>query len=135
MVKKTWKQKLEVSKDVEVKIMDRDWGGCSAGSKMLILTPKVVKEYIEDIPKGTSKTIEELRKDLAKKYGAHLTCPMSTGIFVRIVAEAALEDMHSGADVSKITPFWRVIDPKAPIVKKLSCGPDFINRMRKEESI
>jgi hypothetical protein len=54
-------------------------------------------------------------------------------IFVRIVAEAALDEMKEGKPVSKITPFWRVVDPESPAAQKLSCGTKFIVERRKSE--
>jgi hypothetical protein len=63
------------------------------------------------------------------------TCPLTASIFARIAAEAALEDMAGGKPAEKITPFWRLIDPKSPIAKKLSCGPQFLAKMRRTEGI
>ena len=55
---------------------------------------------------------------MAADFAADVTCPLTTGIFVRIAAEAAEEDrLH---DRQKITPYWRVIkndgslNPKFP---------------------
>lgn len=51
------------------------------------------------------------------------TCPMTTGIFLRIVADAAEEDILNGK--TKIAPYWRVIkedgsiNPKFPEEGKL----------------
>jgi hypothetical protein len=53
----------------------------------------------------------------------------------RIAAEAAIEEMEDGKPVEKITPFWRLIDAKSPIAKKLSCGTAFVAKMRKQEGI
>ncbi len=36
-----------------------------------------------------------------------MTCPLTTGIFLRIAAEAAGEDDGSGK--TRITPYWRVV--------------------------
>ncbi len=50
------------------------------------------------------------------------------------VAEAAFENMQSTQPVGQPTPFWRVIEPTAPIAKKLSFDPAFIQHMRDAES-
>jgi hypothetical protein len=60
---------------------------------------------------------------------------MTASIFARIAAEAALEEMEAGKPADKITPFWRLIDAKSPIAKKLSCGTAFVAKMRKQEGI
>ena len=42
---------------------------------------------------------------LAHWHNADVTCPLVTGIFLRIVAEAAEEERLAGK--SAITPYWR----------------------------
>jgi hypothetical protein len=34
-----------------------------------------------------------------------------------------------------VTPFWRVIDERSPIAKKLSCGVDMVREQRERERI
>ncbi|MFM1807658.1 MAG: hypothetical protein RLZZ242_383, partial [Bacteroidota bacterium] len=58
-------------------------------------------------------------------------CPMTTSIFLRIVAEYNLEKM--ARNESEVAPFWRAIDPKSDLAKKLSCGPAFISSKKEEE--
>ncbi len=41
-------------------------------------------------------TIDQLRDRLAVEHGADLTCPLVTGIMIRIVAEASEEDLAEG---------------------------------------
>ncbi|MEP3889084.1 MAG: hypothetical protein ABJN69_01380 [Hellea sp.] len=45
---------------------------------------------------------------------------MSTSIFTRMSAEAALEDMEADTPEAEITPFWRVIMSKDKMAKKLN---------------
>jgi hypothetical protein len=84
---------------------------------MLIPTPKIIDAFIRDIPAGQQINIPTIRKDLAAKYGAEMTCPVTTGIFVRIAAEAAYEEFQQGMPIEKITPFWRVIS-ELPLLQK-----------------
>ena len=51
----------------------------------------------------------------------------------RIAAEAALEEIAQGKSVADVTPFWRVIDEKSPVAKRLPCGPEFIELRRQLE--
>ena len=61
------------------------------------------------MPSGRFITMPELRADLAAEYDCDATCPVSTAIFLRVVAEAALEQLEQGAKTADITPFWHVV--------------------------
>lgn len=128
-----WATKLNSKKKFQIKIIEKKFADIPAGSKMLIATPLIVDQYILNIPFGESSSLSKMRQDLAKKYQADKTCPVSTGIYLRIVAEAAYQEFENGE--SNITPFWRVIDKKSKIITKLSCGLNFIIQKRKEENI
>ena len=87
---------------------------------MLIPTPKLVDELIRKIPKGKLVTVSELRRKLAFDFKADVTCPLTTGIFVRIAAEAAEEDRNHGR--KRITPYWRVVKDDGTFNPKLPGG-------------
>ncbi len=114
-----------------VKILEKNFSDMKAGEKMLISSPEVISSYISRIPVGTTITLKEMRHALAKEKGADNTCPVTTGIFLRIAIEEVL-------DVFKVDdapiPFWRVIDEKHPILKKLGIAPSEITRMRQKEA-
>jgi hypothetical protein len=101
---------------------------------MLIPTPKLIDDYIRQIPKGKRVDNITLRKDLAIEYGAEVTCPLTTGIFLRIVAEAAHEEYKNGKDIGDISPFWRVIDEKSTTAKKLTFGTAFLKEQQRKEA-
>ncbi|HEY0651977.1 MAG TPA: hypothetical protein VGD65_02575 [Chryseosolibacter sp.] len=132
---KTWSEKVSGDKAHEVKRNDKGFADIPPGSTMLIATPKIVDEYVRQIPKGKEVTLQTMRKDLAGEFGADYTCPVTAGIFLRIVAEAAHEQYSNGKPLSKITPFWRVVDEKSTIGKKVSFGSDFIKAQRKKEGL
>lgn len=132
---KTWTQKLQSAKKPVVKRLDFPFAGIPAGSNMLISSPKDIENYIKELPFGKAVTIETLRKDLAIAQHADYTCPVTTGIFLRVVAEAAYETYRQTKSPEDVTPFWRVVDPASPLAKKLACGSDFIVRQRKSENI
>ena len=102
---------------------------------MLIATPTIVNEYVIGIPKGTQTTLQQMRKDLAAEYNADYTCPITSGIFVRIVAENAYEEHQKGKPVKNIAPFWRIIDLGSPAAKKLTFGTDFLIEQRRLEGL
>lgn len=134
-MRKTWEQKMETPPAPEVFITERAKLGFPEGAKMLISAPKEVREVIAAIPRGSSMTIKDLGQVLAKRHEADVTCPLTTGIFVRIVSEAALDDLDAGKPAEAITPFWRVVGPKDRAASKIRCGPDWIAERRKAEGI
>lgn len=122
-------------KKAEVKKNDYDFADIPAGAKMLIATPMIVDQYIRQIPKGHFTDIKQMRKDLAAEYKAQYTCPVTTGIFLRIVAENAYEEYKKGKALNKITPFWRAMSIKSPSAKKLTFGIKFLKDQQKKEGI
>jgi hypothetical protein len=90
--RKSWVEKRDLAKEAEVKKCPKAFADINEGEKMLIATPAIVDAYIREIPKGKEVTLAQMRKDLAMEYQAHKTCPVTAGIFLRIVAEAAFEE-------------------------------------------
>jgi hypothetical protein len=133
--RKTWEEKLNIDRRPVVEKTDKAFGGVQAGQMMLIPTPKVVDAYIRQIPKGKQVDMTTMRKDLASEYHAEVTCPLTTGIFVRIAAEAAWEQYEKGMPLEKITPFWRVITEKSPAARKLTFGTSLLKEQRKQEGL
>ena len=104
-----------------------------APPKVAVMTPKLIEDYINQSEKGTSIDPVQMRIDLAAELGADFTCPMTTGIFTRIMAEKNLE-LHAD-HYEAMTPFWRLVDPKSDLAKKLSCGKAVIQKLREDEGI
>ena len=73
---------------------------------MLIPEPKKIDNLVKSIEFGKVVTMSSLRARLARDAGADMACPMTTGIFLKIVAFAAEENRTMGNDV---TPYWRVV--------------------------
>src|SRR5437762_10694175 len=89
--------------------------------KMLIPTPLMVDEIIRGVRKGSLITSAIIRARLAQKMRADVTCPLCTGIFVRIAAETAEEDWALGR--ARVTPYWRVATDKGELNEKFPGGP------------
>jgi hypothetical protein len=117
--KKSWREKLADSKDLpkvgEVcGAMSRRWGK----GTFVIPAPLELDALMKQVPKGRVVTINELRAALARKHGTDFTCPMTTGIFSWIAANAAGESEAEGA--KRVTPYWRTlkaggaVNPKHP---------------------
>jgi hypothetical protein len=133
--KKSWREKLNIERQPHIEKLLKDSGGLKKGQIMLIPTPKLVDAYIRQIPEGNFTDSATIRKDLAHEYHAEVTCPLTTGIFLRIAAEAAYEEYLNGTPLKKITPFWRAIDKNSSTAKKLSFGNDFLIEQQKKEGI
>ncbi|MCD6013210.1 MAG: hypothetical protein K0Q79_3072 [Flavipsychrobacter sp.] len=133
--RKTWHEKLNNNHPEKVEVVDKKFADIPAGASMYIATPKIVDAYIRNIPKGTHTSLQQMRKDLAAEHNAEYCCPITSGIFLRIASEAAYEEVAAGKPLKNITPFWRMIDSKAPVAKKLSFGTDFIKEQRQKEGL
>jgi hypothetical protein len=131
--KKSWSDKLNDQKEHQIKPLEKDFWSYHKGDVMLIATPQMVDAYVKNIPPGSITSQEVMRYDLAAEYHATFTCPLTTGIFLRIVAEAAYEAFLKSGDSKEITPFWRIIEPGSKLAAKLSCGEKFIEEMRLNE--
>ncbi|MCB0824788.1 MAG: hypothetical protein KDC26_01240 [Armatimonadetes bacterium] len=135
MAKKTWAEKLHVKHESKVEVVEKDFSWVKAGTKILISTPLIFKERVDVIPHGQFRSVPHIREELANEAGADMTCPMSAGIFMRIVCEAAWDEHLEGAPLDSITPFWRAVDANSNLGKKLRCGVDFIKAKQTEEGI
>ena len=131
--KKTWQEKLDVKKEPKKVRLAHKFGGMAQGDLMYVGTPQIVSEYIRQIPFGETRTPVELRNDIAKMNQCDGMCPVSTGIFLRIAAEAALEGLDRGESIEAVIPFWRVVAPDSPTTKKLPVDADWIADRRQAE--
>ena len=132
---KTWIDKRDCEKSYKIKTIDKKFADIPEGSKMFIPTPRIIDDYIKHIPFGKSTELSIMRNDLAIDYQADKTCPVTTGIFLRIVSEASYEELKSGKGIEEVTPFWRIVNPKSKLANKLECGAEFINKQRESEVI
>lgn len=113
-----------------IKILDKDFADMKKGQSMYISSPEEVASYIQGLPYGETRTPKEMRADLALHAGADVTCPVSTGIFLRL----AIEDVLTMFAIEESPlPFWRVVDEKHAVLKKLGLLPDTIAKMRRLE--
>jgi alkylated DNA nucleotide flippase Atl1 len=119
--KKTWSKKLEDSKglpkveEITGKMSQR-WGT----GTVVIPAPMEVDEIMKRVSEGKLMTINEIRAVLAKKHRATIGCPMTTGIFAWIAANAAEEKRQQGE--KDITPYWRTLKTGGVINEKYPGG-------------
>ena len=119
--RKTWQEKLEDSKDLP-KVCEIDatkrkrWGT----GTFVIPAPLEVDELMRRVPKGKLTTIDELRKCLARRHGATIACPITTGIFAWLAAHAGAEAAAAGK--KRITPYWRTLKSNGELNPKYPGG-------------
>jgi alkylated DNA nucleotide flippase Atl1 len=122
--KMSWREKLETQGERNnlprvVKIdegMSQRWGT----GTVVIPDPMEVNEIMRSVPKGKLITINQIRERLAKKHGATIGCPITTGIFAGISARAAEEDAAEGK--KDITPYWRTLKVGGTLSDKFPGG-------------
>jgi len=91
--RKTWSEKLRDNKGLP-KVqeitgkMSKRWGT----GTVVIPAPMEIDEIMRKVPAGKLVTINEIRVALAKKHGATIGCPITTGIFAWVAANAAEEE-------------------------------------------
>jgi hypothetical protein len=118
-----WRSKLENSKDFpKIVSVPIKWQKTYGKGTMVIPKPLDVDDLIRKIDYGKLATVNQIRVNLAKTYKADHTCPLTTGIFIRIVAETAEEDRRFG--LKDITPYWRVIKSDGSLNPKFPGGID-----------
>ena len=115
----SWREKLNKPQEPKVIDIPPEMSRFGSGT-MLIPTPKLVDEMVRKIAKSKLVTVGEIRRKLAAQFSADVTCPLTTGIFLRIAAEAAEEDRAKGRQ--RITPYWRVIKEDGSLNPKFPGG-------------
>ena len=119
--KKSWRDKLADDKSLPkveriTEKMSKRWGK----GTVVIPAPREVDEVMREVPKGKLVTINEIRKTLARRHGATIGCPITTGIFAWISAGAAAEDESEGK--KRFTPYWRTLKSGGELNSKYPGG-------------
>jgi hypothetical protein len=130
--RKSWSEKLQDSKGLPKveKItgkMSKRWGT----GTVVIPAPMEVNEMMRRVPEGKLVTINDIRAALAKKHGATIGCPITTGIFAWIAAGAAEERREKGE--KDITPYWRTLKTGGVINEKYPGGVDAQKKLLEKE--
>ncbi len=130
--KKSWTEKLADSKDLPkvekiTEKMSKRWGT----GTVVIPAPIEVDAMMRKVPNGKLATINEIRAALAKKHKATIGCPMTTGIFAWIAANAAEEQRQEGK--KDITPYWRTLKTGGVINEKYPGGVEGQKKLLEKE--
>jgi alkylated DNA nucleotide flippase Atl1 len=130
--RKSWSEKLQDNKGLPKveKITDKMSKRWGTGT-VVIPAPMEVNEIMRKVPEGKLVTINDIRATLAKKHGATIGCPITTGIFAWIAANAAGERREKGE--KDITPYWRVLKTGGVINEKYPGGVEAQKKLLEKE--
>jgi len=130
--RKSWCEKLKDDKglpqvqEITAK-MSKRWGT----GTVVIPAPMEVNEIMRRVPEGKLTTINEIRAALARKHGATIGCPITTGIFAWIAANAAEEQRRQGE--KDLTPYWRTLKTGGVINEKYPGGVEAQKKLLEKE--
>lgn len=127
----SWREKLERSDHSKIVDIPAAMAKRLGMGTMLIPKPIDVDALIRKTRKGRLVTVSEIRSRLARDNNVDVACPLTTGIFIRIAAETAEEDLRNGR--TRVTPYWRVIKDDGSLNERFPGGAQSQMRRLKEE--
>lgn len=122
--KQTARAKRDNAPAPRVELVAESKGNAFPPGRMLISSPLEITHLIRAIPYGQVITVSELKQQMAQRNHADYACPLTTGIFLRMAAEAAYEENTQDAHAPE-TAWWRVIKDNARMLDKMPGGPDY----------
>jgi len=134
-LEQTWAERLEASSGIDIRPVPEGRRGMTPGKLMLYPSARMLDDAIRAIPDGQGISPRELRALLARQHDAEYTCPVTTTMMLRVVAEAANEAYERGVPLGEVTPVWRVLDRKASALRKLSFDPAYMLDQRAGEGL
>jgi len=133
----SWREKLEKEQEAKIVVITERMAGrfgIEAGQKMVIPRPRDVEMVVRQVPKGKLITPSLIRKHLASHYQVDVVCPLTTGIFLWMVANAAFEDIITQrATQETVTPYWRVVSNDGSLHPKFPGGVEIQMILLREE--
>ena len=129
--KKTTREKM--SRAAEIIDMPAPWEKRYGGGKMLIPAPLDLEKLVKQIPRGRVTTLRALGDELALAAGAVASCPITSGIFLKLVALAAEEEAAEGK--RGVAPWWRVVAPDGKLWAKSPGGIERQARLLREDGV
>lgn len=126
--KKDFNKMLNNNKDMpKIKLIDdektiKKYGG----TRMLLAPPLYYDKLMKKVPKGKLITVRQIREYLAKENNADITCPLTAGIFINIVAWASYQRNEN------ITPYLRTLKTNGELNNKYPEGIELQKRLLEE---
>jgi 6-O-methylguanine DNA methyltransferase, DNA binding domain len=118
--KTPWREKLERHPEAKIVNIPIAMQAHLGKGIMVIPRPLDVDGLIRRVRSGKLVTVFQLRQELARRSHVDVACPLTTGIFIRIAAEAAEEELRAGKKV--VTPYWRVLSSEGRLNPKFPGG-------------
>jgi hypothetical protein len=126
-----WRAKLERQQQAKIVAIPPRMQAHLGKGTMVIPRPLDVDTLIRRIRPGKLMTVLQLRQELARCSKVDVACPLTTGIFIRIAAEAAEEERRAGKKT--VTPYWRVLSSEGRLNPKFPGGVESQTRRLAKE--
>ncbi len=123
-------ERYDQARPTYTKVNKKRFADLEAGTTVLIPSPADIEAEINHLAADERITFTELRQRLATRHHADGSCPVMTGMNLRVVAELAIEAVDTGIDQAEVAPVWNVIDPDSPLAAKLPGGRARIKTLR-----
>lgn len=125
-----WKlDKPEKPEFIEIKPeQEKRWGK----GTMVIPQTRLIQSLIRIIPYGKLITNELLRKKIADHYEVDFACPLTSGIFINIIAYATEEAIEKQISEEQV-PYWRVLQKDGSINPKFPKGLEYQAKLLEDE--
>ena len=119
--KKTWREKVN-ELEQKVHTLSPEWEKRYGKGESLVPRGLDIERLIRKTRSGELLTNDIIRETLAKEQCVLMTEPMTTSIYLRIIAEAAEEERPTRK--TDVTPYWRGLKPDGSINAKFPGGAE-----------
>ena len=122
MARKSWSEKMQPEGLPKIVRLDEKQSKRLGGAKTMVVPhPRDVYEIMAQVPRRHLLTVPLLRQMLAGKYNTDTACPLTTGIFIWIAANASQEKADKG-EIPEPIPWRRTLKAKGELVAKYPGG-------------
>jgi hypothetical protein len=130
--RRSWREKLADDKGLP-RVVAIDAGKSTRWGEgtCAIPAPRDIDALMRQVRRGRLTTIDDMRTAVARKHGATIGCPITTGIFAWIAAHAAAEDEADGRTC--VTPYWRTLKRGGELNPKYPGGLDDVQQRLEKE--
>ena len=102
--------------------------GRSGTQTMLIPSEQMLVDKLRAAPAGRVSDLGEIRKLLAREFGADACCPVTIQRHMVALSE------KSAAGLSD-APFWRVVDAARPFARRMVGGAEAVQNLQEAERL
>jgi len=117
----------------EVHILDKAKCGLVAGQKMLIPTLTDIEAGLVKLTPGAVTSGVAFRALVADPLGADGCCTFATNKVLKNITDVACARLANGESPVDVLPFWRVIDSKSTIAKRLHLDAERLRTLLSKE--